>query len=65
LSLPFPLAATATWDKPLNLKSARELRALAPSLIAVGHGPAVHDPAVAIERAIARAARRVAEPVSD
>ena len=37
-TLPFPLAAMATWDKPLNLESARSLRALEPRLLAVGHG---------------------------
>jgi len=64
-TLPFPLAATATWDKALDLRSARELRGLDPSLLAVGHGPAVRDPAAAMDRAIARAARRVAERPSD
>ncbi len=38
-TLPFPLAAMATWDKELNLESARTLRALEPQLLAVGHGP--------------------------
>jgi glyoxylase-like metal-dependent hydrolase (beta-lactamase superfamily II) len=60
LTFPFPFAATATWDKALNLESARSLRALEPSLLAVGHGPAQRDPAAAMERAIDRAARRVA-----
>lgn len=60
-ALPFPLAATATWDKPLNLRSARDLRALDPSLLAVGHGPAVREPAAALDAALARAARRVKE----
>lgn len=64
-SLPFPLAAVATWDKPLNLESARKLRGLDPALLAVGHGPAVQAPGEAIDRAIARAARRVAEPSPD
>lgn len=58
-SLPFPLAAMATWDKALNLESARSLRALDPALLAVGHGPALRAPAEAMERAIARAAGRV------
>jgi glyoxylase-like metal-dependent hydrolase (beta-lactamase superfamily II) len=56
-TFPFPLAAMATWDKPLNLQSARELRALEPRLLAVGHGPALRDPAAAIDRAIVRAHR--------
>jgi glyoxylase-like metal-dependent hydrolase (beta-lactamase superfamily II) len=56
-ALPFPLAAMATWDKELNLESARSLRALEPRLLAVGHGPAVQDPDVATSRAIGRAHR--------
>jgi glyoxylase-like metal-dependent hydrolase (beta-lactamase superfamily II) len=57
LTLPFPLAAMATWDKLLNLESARALRALEPALLAVGHGPALRDPVPAMDRAIARAHR--------
>jgi glyoxylase-like metal-dependent hydrolase (beta-lactamase superfamily II) len=56
-TFPFPLAAMATWDKTLNLSSARSLRALEPSLLAVGHGPAVRDPGAATVRAIERAHR--------
>jgi glyoxylase-like metal-dependent hydrolase (beta-lactamase superfamily II) len=59
-SLPFPLAAMATWDKELNLESARTLRALEPQLLAVGHGPAVPDPGHATTRAIERAHRALA-----
>jgi glyoxylase-like metal-dependent hydrolase (beta-lactamase superfamily II) len=54
-SLPFPLAAMATWDKAVDLESARALRAFDPTLLAVGHGRAVSDPAAAMDRAIARA----------
>jgi glyoxylase-like metal-dependent hydrolase (beta-lactamase superfamily II) len=56
-TLPFPLAAMATWNKELNLESARSLRALEPRLLAVGHGPAVRDPEAATSRAISRAHR--------
>ena len=56
-TFPFPLAAMATWDKQLNLDSARSLRALEPRLLAVGHGPALHEPGGATVRAIARAHR--------
>ncbi len=59
-TLPFPLAAMATWDKELNLESARTLRALEPQLLAVGHGPALPDPADATTRAIERAHRALA-----
>ncbi|HEY7207339.1 MAG TPA: MBL fold metallo-hydrolase [Gaiellaceae bacterium] len=55
--LRFPFAATATWDKAKDLESARELRALEPAVLAVGHGPALRDPVPAMDRAIARAAR--------
>ena len=37
---PFPFAAMATWDKAKDLESARAIRALNPSLLVVGHGPA-------------------------
>jgi glyoxylase-like metal-dependent hydrolase (beta-lactamase superfamily II) len=53
--LRFPLVATATWDRRRTLESARSLRALAPGVLAVGHGPATRAPAAAMDRAIARA----------
>jgi glyoxylase-like metal-dependent hydrolase (beta-lactamase superfamily II) len=53
--LRFPLAAMATWDKAKDLESARALHALEPTILAVGHGPALHDPGPAMARAIARA----------
>jgi glyoxylase-like metal-dependent hydrolase (beta-lactamase superfamily II) len=52
----FPLATMATFDRAQNLESARTLRALEPPLVVVGHGPAVHGPAAAMDRAIARGA---------
>jgi glyoxylase-like metal-dependent hydrolase (beta-lactamase superfamily II) len=52
----FPLAAMATWDKAKDAESARALRALEPSVLVVGHGPAVRDPGPAMDAAIARAA---------
>ncbi len=51
----FPLAAMATWDKGIDLDSARKLRELDPTLIVVGHGGPVRNPAPAMEKAIARA----------
>ena len=56
-TLPFPLAAMATWDKELNLESARRLRALEPQLLASGHGSALRDPGKPTRRAIERAHR--------
>jgi glyoxylase-like metal-dependent hydrolase (beta-lactamase superfamily II) len=53
----FPLAAMATWDKAKDQESARALRALDPTVLVVGHGPAVRSPGAAIDRALARAPR--------
>lgn len=55
LQLRFPFAAMATWDKAKDLESARQLRALDPVLLAVGHGPAKRDPGAAMDAAIADA----------
>jgi glyoxylase-like metal-dependent hydrolase (beta-lactamase superfamily II) len=52
----FPLPALATWDKPTALRTARELRALDPARLAVGHGDVVEHPGAAMDAAIARAA---------
>jgi glyoxylase-like metal-dependent hydrolase (beta-lactamase superfamily II) len=53
----FPFAAMATWDRTMDLESARALRALEPSVLLVGHGPATRNPVPAMEAAIARAER--------
>jgi glyoxylase-like metal-dependent hydrolase (beta-lactamase superfamily II) len=53
--LRFPLATMGTWDRSKDLESARTLRGLDPSLLVVGHGPAVRNPGPAIDQAIARA----------
>jgi len=53
----FPFPAIATWNKQSALASAVALRALGPSLLAVGHGEALSEPAAAMDRAI-EAARR-------
>jgi glyoxylase-like metal-dependent hydrolase (beta-lactamase superfamily II) len=50
----FPFAAMVTWDKAVDLESARALRALEPSVLYVGHGPVVRDPGAPIDAAIAR-----------
>ena len=54
-NLRFPLAAMATWDRAQTLDSARALRALDPAVLVVGHGPALRQPAAAMDAAIARA----------
>ncbi len=53
----FPFPAMATWNKHAALASATALRALQPTLLAVGHGNALRDPAAAMDRAI-EAARK-------
>ena len=51
----FPLVAMATWDPERSLVSARALRALAPSVLAPGHGRGLHEPLAAMDAAIAPA----------
>lgn len=48
----FPLATTATWHRPTELQTARELRGLDPSRLAVGHGKVVENPGEAMDEAI-------------
>jgi glyoxylase-like metal-dependent hydrolase (beta-lactamase superfamily II) len=57
LRLLFPFVAMATWNKPAALASAKDLRALNPSLLSVGHGEALTNPAGAIDQAIESAQR--------
>jgi glyoxylase-like metal-dependent hydrolase (beta-lactamase superfamily II) len=51
----FPFPAFATWHKPAALATARALRALNPSRLAVGHGSVLERPASAMDHAIAAA----------
>ena len=53
--LRFPLAQMATWDKTKDLESAQELTRLAPTLLVVGHGPAVPHPVPRMEAAVRQA----------
>jgi glyoxylase-like metal-dependent hydrolase (beta-lactamase superfamily II) len=55
----FPLAAPATWDKAVDLESARALRALDPAVLVVGHGPALRKPAAAMDAAIGRSQKAI------
>jgi glyoxylase-like metal-dependent hydrolase (beta-lactamase superfamily II) len=48
----FPLPALATWHKGLALESARKLLAVQPSVLAIGHGRMIAQPAASMERAI-------------
>lgn len=54
----FPLPALATWHRPTALISARALRALEPTRLAVGHGRTVEDPLAAMDRALEQAGTR-------
>lgn len=51
----FPLVVMGTWDRALNLESARKLRTLEPARLAPGHGAIAEDPGAAMDTAIARA----------
>ena len=53
----FPFVAFATWNKPAALATAEALRAVEPSLLAVGHGKVLQQPATAMDGAIATARR--------
>ena len=55
VTLGSPLPALATWHRPTALQTARELRALDPSSLALGHGAIVQAPGAAMDQAIAAA----------
>lgn len=55
----FPFPALATWHKSTALESARALREIEPSRMAVGHGEMLEDPPGAMDQAIAVAERQV------
>jgi glyoxylase-like metal-dependent hydrolase (beta-lactamase superfamily II) len=57
----FPFPALATWSRPLALASARKLRTLQPTRLAVGHGEVLEQPLVEMDRALAVAARELGE----
>lgn len=59
MKLLFPFPAMATWHAPTALASARALRALQPSRLAIGHGVVLAEPLPAIDQAIAEAARKL------
>lgn len=47
-----PMVALASWHRPTALVSARVLRDLDPTRLAVGHGPVVEAPGPEMERAL-------------
>ncbi len=51
----FPFPALATWDKQTALETARKLRTLNPSLLAVGHGKMLEQPGFALDLAMGEA----------
>ncbi|RUS47845.1 MBL fold metallo-hydrolase [Cohnella sp. AR92] len=55
----FPFPAMATWSKEDSLASVKKLRQLNPSLLAVGHGRMLANPADAIARAVEEAERNL------
>jgi glyoxylase-like metal-dependent hydrolase (beta-lactamase superfamily II) len=58
LKLYFPFAALFSWNGTLSAESAADLKALDPSLLAVGHGKSVKSPAEAMDRAVKEAFRQ-------
>jgi glyoxylase-like metal-dependent hydrolase (beta-lactamase superfamily II) len=60
----FPFPALATWHRPTALASARRLRALEPTRLAVGHGEVWEQPLAALDQAIATAANGLGEALS-
>jgi glyoxylase-like metal-dependent hydrolase (beta-lactamase superfamily II) len=59
MRLLFPFVAMGTWHLETALESARRLRALNPSRLAIGHGIVLTDPIAAMDGAIADAERKV------
>lgn len=55
----FPFPAMATWHLPTALATARALRELRPSRLAVGHGKVLENPLAAMDKAIREAEEKV------
>jgi glyoxylase-like metal-dependent hydrolase (beta-lactamase superfamily II) len=51
----FPFPAMATWSREAALATARKLRELRPSVLAVGHGEMIREPLPSIDQAILEA----------
>jgi glyoxylase-like metal-dependent hydrolase (beta-lactamase superfamily II) len=64
IKLLFPFPALATWNRSQALASARRLRALNPTRLAVGHGEVLEAPLAAMDAAIAEAAHKLGEAAS-
>jgi glyoxylase-like metal-dependent hydrolase (beta-lactamase superfamily II) len=61
----FPFIAMGTWHTATALETARHLRALNPTRLAIGHGPVLTDPLAAMDVAIAAAERKVRHEATD
>ncbi|NEW07488.1 MBL fold metallo-hydrolase [Paenibacillus sp. SYP-B3998] len=59
MKLWFPFPAMATWNKQASLTSARKLREMKPSLLAVGHGHMIENPLPIIDKALEEAAKHI------
>lgn len=57
----FPFPAMATWHRASALESARRLRALQPTRVAVGHGEVLEQPLAHLDKVIAKAAAEIEE----
>lgn len=55
----FPFPAMATWNQEVALDSARKIKEMNPSLLAVGHGNLVLNPVSYIEKAILEAEKNL------
>lgn len=55
----FPFPALATWHIPTAIASAHNLLKLNPSVLVVGHGPAIFQPTANINRVIIEAEQRL------
>ena len=55
----FPFPAMATWHRPTALATARTLRQLNPTRLAVGHGPVIEQPGPIMDAAIAETERQL------
>ncbi|MGQ8873804.1 MBL fold metallo-hydrolase [Paenibacillus sp. TSA_86.1] len=55
----FPFPALATWNREAALASAKRLAELEPSVLAVGHGRMLRQPAAAMRAAVADAQQRL------
>lgn len=60
MRLLFPLPHLATWHAPTALESAKRLVALAPSRLAVGHGPVLENPTAELVRVTEAFSRKLA-----